>query len=770
MIRYAVFAAFSLLIIGCDQQIPAIEKTVANTQNSTSRAVASSGKPAEYVGTEQCQTCHFSEHQDWLQSDHHKAMMTMESSHVLGNFSAPPLKHHQQQTYFSNQNNQYQIKTDQNTPAAADLGLTYTFGVFPLQQYLTPLPDGRLQSLPFAWDSRNKTAGGQRWFHLYKDEKIVPGDVLHWRSPSHNANHMCIECHTTDFAKNYDSEKNRYQSTWKEIGVGCESCHGAGSKHIAWAQNQNKIQDDNKGWDIKLTSGAPDLWQHQTETAVAFRKQPGDLVQVERCAQCHSRRSRINNNNNEAFLLDAFLPTLLDETLYHPDGQIQDEVYEYGSFLQSKMADKGVTCSNCHNPHSGKIKIAGNGLCLQCHNASYDTPQHTMHPPGTTGGFCVDCHMPTTTYMTVDARRDHSMRIPRPDLSSNLDTPNACNNCHTDKTSQWATKKLEEHAGDSWKKPHYGEVLAQARLAKPASYDALIGLINNKQQPAIVRATAISLLINFPTRNFQPMLADILGDKEVLIRLGGLRTAEAIPPEQQQILIPLLQDQQRAIRIEAARLLAGNPAVTGNPNFIHARQEYIDSQQINADRAPALINLAGLAIREQRIQEAEKLLQTALKLEPYYIPASINLADLYRMTGREQEGKKVITTALNIVPDNAELNMSYALWLVREKQIEQAIPLLRKAAQSSSNPHIGYVYAIALAQTGSISEALMELDKAAALPTYNRDVQLARIDFALQQKNLPRAKLALSQWQLLDPQDPAITEWKNILDSIPASR
>ncbi|HSC74914.1 MAG TPA: multiheme c-type cytochrome [Pseudomonadales bacterium] len=759
MIRYALFIALSLCMIGCDKAVSPTGKTTPGNNQSTSHQLANQdNKQAQYVGSEQCQTCHLSELKDWLQSDHHKAMMTMDSSHVLGNFSAPPLKHHQQQTSFSYRNNQYQIATDQNTSSAAILELAYTFGIFPLQQYLTTLPDGRIQSLPFAWDSRAEAAGGQRWFHLYNDEKIVPGDVLHWRSPSHNANHMCIECHTTDFAKNYDSKNNSYQSTWKEIGVGCESCHGAGSKHIEWARDSNKPQDSKKGWQIKMTSGSQDLWQHQTETAKAFRKQSGDLVQVERCAQCHSRRSRINTSNNEEFLMDAFLPSLLDETLYYPDGQIQDEVYEYGSFLQSKMANKGVTCSNCHNPHSGKIKIEGNGLCLQCHNASYDNPQHTMHKPDTKGSFCVDCHMPATTYMTIDARRDHSMRIPRPDLSVKLETPNACNKCHTDKSAQWATEKTEEHAGIDWKKSHYGEILAQARLATPSSYNALVELIHDKQQPVIVRATAISLLSNFPTRNFQPMLTDLLGDTEVLIRLGSLRTAEIIPPEQQDILIPLLQDQQRAIRIEAARLLAGNPAAKDNPDFIHARQEYIDSQNINADRAPALVNLASFAMHEKRLRDAEEYLLSAIKLEPYYIPASLNLADLYRGTNREDQAEKILLATLQIAPDNAEVNMSYALWLVRAKQMDNAIKYLKKAAASGNNPHFNYIYALALNQQGKALDALQELDRTAAMPAYNRDVHIARIEFATRINRNDLVKKYLDEWQKLDPDDPTLLQ------------
>ena len=758
MIRYTVFLALLLSVVGCDKQAAPFEKSGSGSENPSKQINNPANKITQYVGSEQCQTCHIPEHQDWSASDHHKAMMTMEPSHVLGNFSAAPLGHHGQQTHFSDQASGYQISTDQQTSSAATVDLAYTFGVFPLQQYLTALPDGRLQSLPFAWDSRADTAGGQRWFHLYDNENIIPGDVLHWRSPSHNANHMCIECHTTNFAKNYDTKTNTYQSSWKEIGVGCESCHGPGSKHIEWTQSPDKKTDSKKGWDIQLTSGSLQLWQHQTETTKAKRTEPGNLVQVERCAQCHSRRSRIHTGNNEQFFMDAFLPSLLDESLYYPDGQIQDEVYEYGSFLQSKMADKGVTCSNCHNPHSGKTKIQGNGLCLQCHNSNLDSPQHTMHQPSTKGSYCVDCHMPTTNYMTVDARRDHSMRIPRPDLSERLGTPNACNSCHADKSSQWATEQIDKQKSINWKVPHYGETLASARLAQPSSYNALIELINDAQQPAIVRATAINLLVNFPTRDYQANLADKLGNADVLIRLGTLRAAETMTPEQQQILVPLLQDEQRAIRIEAARLLAGNPVVKDNSDFTRARQEYTDSQQINADRAPALTNLAGLAVKEERLTDAEALLLSALKLEPYYIPASMNLADLYRATHREKEAAEIILAALKTQQDSPDLNMAYALWLVRDKKLDGAIQYLATAAASGNSPHFSYVYALALSQQGKTSEALRELDRAAAMPVYDRNIHIARIDLARQIKRDDLAEKYLHEWRNLDPEDPAFSQ------------
>lgn len=748
MPRFAVYPTLLLCFLtGCGK-----------SETPISPPITHAAKPATYVGSASCQSCHQTEQQQWLNSDHHKAMMLATPENVVGNFSAPPLKHHQQETSFSKVGDQYRISTDQGTRSATTLNLQYTFGIFPLQQYLTALPGGRWQSLPFAWDARPTTQGGQHWFHLYAEESIVPGDVLHWRSPSHNANHMCIECHSTDFQKNYDPIKNTFQSTWTEIGVGCESCHGPGSNHLAWAKNPSDTLYQNKGWDIALTSGSPALWKPQTTTAIPTRTEPSNTTQIERCAQCHSRRSRIDTRNDKEKFLDAFMPTLLDETLYFPDGQIQDEVYEYGSFLQSKMAMHGVTCSNCHNPHSDKIKIAGNGLCLQCHSAEHDAPQHTMHATGTQGSFCVDCHMPTRTYMTVDARRDHSFRIPRPDLSATLNTPNACTNCHTNKTNAWATEAIEKHAGTAWKTPHYGSVIAQARLGKPTAYDALVQLIQDKTQASIVRATALGLLSRFPTRNALNLIQQALRDPDDLIRLGALRATEILPPEQQSVLLPLLDDAVRAVRIEAARQLAGNTITQGNTRFNKARQEYIDSQTIDADRAAALTNLAGLAIREQRMQEAEKLLLTAIEREPYYIPASINLADLYRMLKQETDAERVLKNAMQRVPGNADLMVSYALWLVRSGNINEAVKQLKLATPHSDDPHLLYLYALALNQLGKSDEAFAVLDKAAALPVYNRDVQLARFNMALDSKQYKRAEKYLQAWQLLDPQDPAVLE------------
>jgi predicted CXXCH cytochrome family protein len=707
---------------------------------------------ANYVGSNTCKLCHLNTYNDWLTSNHHKAMALATPETVLGQFPAE-LKHHEQITQLAHQGAHFLVHTDQTSPQAAELQLKYTFGLFPLQQYLVEQPNGVLQSLPFAWDSRPANTGGQKWFHLYADENIFPGDALHWRANSHNANHMCIECHTTAFDKGAQPNGQGFTSTWQETGVGCESCHGPGSNHLAWNSSPNKEQFENKGWAIRMTSGSPSLWQAQHAEQPPRRTEAGDALQVERCAQCHSRRARIDPANDKAAFLDAFLPSLLEPGLYYPDGQIHEEVFEYGSFLQSRMHAAGVTCSNCHNPHNGKLKIEGNGLCLQCHQADYDSEKHTRHPVGTAGSACVDCHMPSTTYMQVDARRDHSFRIPRPDLTHTLNVPDACQQCHTGKEYDRVTATLPKTTSNTGQPPHYGELFLRAQRNDPAVFDALTALLRDPHQAAMVRATAASLLTRFPTRNVLPELERALGSDEALVRLGALQACDALAPEQRQLVAPLLRDRLKAVRIEAARLISAMPEAAKQPGYKEALAEYENSQWINRDRAPALVSLALLAMQEQRWQEAENYLKEAIQKEPWFVPASVNLADLLRSQQRDIEGGAILEAALKQAKNQPDLNLSYGLWLVRQKQTGSALIHLETASRNSENPQHHYIYAVALEQAGKRTEARAVLDQAATRLAWDREIQMARVEYAIQSGDTKSAQKYVQEWVNRDKED-----------------
>lgn len=419
-----------------------------------------------YVGSNTCGSCHNSEFKDWQQSHHWHAMEVASEKSVLGDFNNAEFTYNGITSRFYKRDGRFFVKTDNAQGLLEEFEITYTFGFEPLQQYLIDFPDGRKQVLSIIWDTRPKQEGGQRWYHLYPgDESLSHGDTapldpissedpLHWTGSFFNWNSRCASCHSTELQKNYDSKTNTYNTDWLEINVGCESCHGKGSTHTNWAKQGASSTDKHKGWAISLADQG--IWSavekltksDKTYTPTLKRSGPHAIKQQQVCANCHSRRSELQQADVTKAYNDTNKLRLLETPLYHSDGQILDEVYVYGSFLQSKMHKEGVTCSNCHNPHSLELKVGtpldSNPVCAQCHNTdTFDTPEHHHHPKGSQGAQCVNCHMPETTYMGVDPRRDHSLRIPRPDLSDTLNSPNACVQCHSDQSNSWASKAVD---------------------------------------------------------------------------------------------------------------------------------------------------------------------------------------------------------------------------------------------------------------------------------------------------------------------------------------
>jgi hypothetical protein len=232
-----------------------------------------------------------------------------------------------------------------------------------------------------------------------------------------------------------------------------------------------------------------------------------------------------------------------------------DEVYVYGSFVQSKMYRAGVRCSDCHDPHSLELKAPGNAVCSGCHLPSaYDTPEHHHHVESSTGAQCVECHMPATTYMVVDPRRDHSMRIPSPQLTEELGVPNACNGCHVDEPVSWSIAAVEQwYDSEREVPPHFAQALEAGRNGEPGAGDLLSELAADSAESGIVRATALGLPgrdVSFET--FEAIQASAL-DPDPMVRLGALSALEAVPPDGRlQVAFRMLRDPVRAVRIEAA--------------------------------------------------------------------------------------------------------------------------------------------------------------------------------------------------------------------------
>ncbi len=730
---------------------------------------------AEFVGSAACAACHKTEYHEWLASHHAAAMQRATARTVLGKFDGATFRKGDIESVFFRRDGKFFVRTVGPNGAPADFEIKYTFGVYPLQQYLIALPGGRLQAFGIAWDSRPKAQNGQRWFDLYPKRALAPGDPLYWTGIDQNWNYQCAWCHSTDLRKNYDPAKNTFATHWSEISVGCEACHGPASRHIAWAKKESGVspaEKKNHGFSVRLDQRVDAKWRLDG-AATAFRSPPATKNTEELvCAGCHARRSQFADSPLAALrFYDAFNPSTLARGVYYPDGQQLEEDYNFASFAQSRMHAHGVTCSDCHNPHSGKLRLPGNKVCGQCHNAKvFDTSSHTHHPPGSAGAQCAACHMPTTTYMGVDARQDHSIRIPRPDRTIALGVPNACNQCHKDKDAAWAVAALKSwHADDKPGAQTFAEAFALADSDGPGARAALIRVAQDESQSAIARASALHRLRNFISPDAIALAARMTKSKEPMIRAASVEVlANADPKTKARTLAPLLRDPTRLVRMQAARAIAGDgeraltPADLGP--FEKALAEYVAGQMFNAERPESHFNLGSLDLARGRVDSARAQFEKTLNLDKTFSPAAIMLAEIARRGGDEAAAEKILTKALADNPNSAPLYHALGLSLIRQKRLPEALAKLKEANRlAPDDARFAYVYAVALHDTGAPAKATEVLRAALARHPNDRSILTALASYDAQAGQFDAAFGYAQRLVTLEPDDARLRRFEEML-------
>jgi len=613
---------------------------------------AAKAEPLSYVGSEGCTDCHREETARW-QGSHHALAWTMPGSDtVLGDFNDSEFAHDGTLSRFRTKDGIYYIEVTENDGSTTEYPVHSVAGIAPLQQYLLETEPGRQQSYGVVWDTEQG-----RWFHLYPDQHLPPGDGLHWSGPYKTWNARCAECHATGYKRNFGARTGTYASTQAEIGVGCEACHGPGSAHQTWADGQGAMAGD-----------PPDLDAFGFPSAV---KENG----IEQCASCHSRRESLLGGNPMpgTAIHDAYTLALLRPGLYHADGQILDEVYVYGSFLQSKMYARGVGCMNCHDPHDAGLKATGNAICTQCHStegnpefatlnkALYDSPDHTHHDKGSEGALCKSCHMIERTYMGVDGRRDHSFRIPRPDLGAETGGPDACTDCHSDQTQDWAAVQIENWFPQPDNRgPHYGQILAQGRVAPDQAANDLLTLALDEAQPGIVRATALYLMQPVVSPELATTTAPLLGHSDPLIR-GNAASIQRGTDVATRLtrLMPLLSDPMRAVRIAAAKQLLDTPPEQLAPSqramLGAAMGDWQKSMANKLDFPETHLVMGGTALTTRNFAAALRAFSEVVRLDPQRAEAWVMLVRLSHAIEGPEAARQVLRRALEKVPDDPAL-------------------------------------------------------------------------------------------------------------------
>ncbi|GBL05364.1 cytochrome c3 family protein [Glaciecola sp. KUL10] len=692
-----------------------------------------------------CIACHQSQTKHWQMSDHAKAMSLPNKNTVLGDFNNRSAKHFQQAAFFFIQDNQYKATIkDSDDDEGETFTVKYTFGHDPLQQYLVETKAGRLHVLPFAWDTRAINVGGQRWYHLYTHE-VTQQDRLHWRQPLQNWNGMCADCHSDELERNYKPLEDTFDTRFSGINVGCISCHGSdpdswGSDHPVKGNGLTNAKEESSMVQTSVEEQKAGYWRLQEgKSTVSWTGAKRDNAFMDTCFACHSLRTPLTDGfkANTPFL-DNFSPQFITPPAYHADGQIKEEVYVFGSFLQSKMYNEGVNCLDCHDPHTMKLKVEGNGLCLQCHvSDTFDTPKHHRHPINTEGAKCVNCHMPDEIYMGVDARRDHSFKIPRPDLSEKFDTPNACMDCHEEKSNKWAATVLENWYGKPDELSRNRSNLLKLRHGQGLNLQDHLLIAYDNSIEVINRASAIEMLRQSTEGLLASNLEAFISDTNDLIRLAAARVGDLVPETQRvSLLSPLLNDNKRAIRVEAARhLVSLNLATTDTEIFKQAFEELIEALDNSAWRGEGKVNLSNIWIQTGEQDKAKRELEASTKLDPFFPTAYVNLADIYRTQVKEELVADILEKGIQNNSKSADVAYAYGLHKVRQKELKKAIALFAKSMKLAPNNSIfAYTYILALDGLGQPKQAMRELK--ALMSKYTHDNQnLVQLGLYLAQKN-----------------------------------
>lgn len=619
-----------------------------------------------FLGDEACKKCHVDAFKDWEGSHHDKAMEIATDSTVLGDFNDVKFTSQGVTSHFFKKNSEFYVNTEGPDGKYHDYKIEYTFGITPLQQYIVKFPDGHYQCLRTAWDTKKNI-----WYDLYPDFKVVHSEWLHWSRGGLNWNTMCSDCHSTNVRKNYDFETHSYDTKYALINVSCEACHGPGKDHVEQA---NKLGGEYKFTnDLKMTKATS----------------PKDLV--DDCARCHMRREQVSEFYNfEGSMLDHYFPQLIVENIYHPDGQILDEDYVYGSFVQSKMYHNNVTCTDCHNPHSTKLKFEGNALCIQCHvPEKYDTPTHHRHSMNTDSSQCINCHMTGKYYMGNDFRRDHSFRIPRPDLSVKYNTPNACTQCHTDKSNEWALENFIKLYGEP-KQNHFSDLLAPGLRGDEHGLEDLIKLASDNSYPEIARASAVRGISNYMNPNSIDDMLKFLKDDSPLVKaatldvLGTMQTNDYI-----NYFLPLLKDPKRSVRVKAFFAIG-----TLNENQVpkeyaevykKVKKEFEINLNVTSDFVGGRIRKADYELKKGNLVGAIKGYESALEIDNINNLVRTNLANLYYRNSQFEKAEAAFKTIIKQEPTYGETYYSYALLLAELNRTDDAIKQLLLAVKHMPN-------------------------------------------------------------------------------------
>ena len=660
-----------------------LSEIATETEDYTDLHTYLNSLPGQNAVSVKCMECHQDIHHHWQNSQHGQANRLISMALDSEPFTAKGLTTSSEKWNFTTDDGK-PIVSANDSPHHAGMAI----GVEPLIQYLVAAEGGRWQTPNAAWDPKHK-----EWFDVFNDDIRTSEDWGHWSGRGMTWNTQCAFCHMTDFKKNYDIPTDTYKSKWKEMGIGCTQCHG----------DHTEKPDAKTGCLIDIAKSQKIKKDHPQLT-------------LENCASCHSRRGEFNDDFHHGKKYgDHYqlqLPT--QPHLYYPDGQIKDEVYVWTSFKLSNMGHKGVSCMDCHDPHTTKLKmpVANNTLCMSCHAGGsngrvsgaivIDPATHTHHGVDSKGSSCIECHMTHTTYMGRDPRRDHGFHVPDPQMTKELGIPNACNKCHDDQDTDWAINWTNKWFGEKMHSPERKRQRARTRAIAGAfngqqeSIDALLAAYSNEPNPTW-QATLMQIMQAWATDpRVQRIAREGVSSKESLLRASSCMVLE-FSNDNDPWLRPMLQDPVKEVRMAASWAMRTRLALDSK-----VRLELERSLAFAADQPAGAMRTAQLAIDAGQLDKAERWMARAISLDSTSPAARV----------------------------------SYAVLLGQQNKPDKALAQLQKADQlEPTNPHYSYLMALTYSELGQKGKTEEMLKKAIQLdPSHDRSHYNLGLLYAGQEK------------------------------------
>ena len=704
-----------------------------------------------FVGDQTCQSCHAAEWEQWKGSHHDYAIGEADDEHVRGNFDDAVFSDGQDSYRFYREGDEYMVDIIGSDDETESHRIDYTFGWEPLQQYLIDIGQGKVQALHIAWDTQKST-----WYSLQPDQDYADDDWMHWTGGAMNWNTMCADCHSTNLRQNYIAEADSFNTSWDVIDVSCEACHGPGGDHVEFVSSPegDEASSDRIREDLNLT------------------RTTSQIDEINTCAPCHSLRQKLTDDYIQGDpYLDHYDPSLPRPETHFADGQILEEVYVFGSFLQSKMYTEGVTCSDCHDPHSQQLRLPliNNQLCMSCHEPEYNTADHHFHESNTESSQCINCHMTGRTYMGNDYRRDHSFRVPRPDQSKQFGTPNACNDCHGNRSSGWAADAVEQWYGPD-RPNHFSDKLLKADAEQRSGDIGLRELIEDTSQPEIIRATAVWYTGRYPGNDAVDILRDAIESDSPMVRTTAAKALESFLPDSRlSLLEKLLSDSVRSVRLAAAQQLAEfaihDVAENNRDHFENAMQEYRTYLNVNQYFPQGQMNRGQFFEKQGQTEQAIAAYRDALKRDSYFNPARINLAYLYNGIGDNDRAEDLLRTVIEQEPRFGEAYYSLALLLAEESRMSEAIDYFEQASELlTNNSRVFYNLAIAHQTVGNPIQAEAAYKRAIELNKENGDFRYGLVTLYMQQEQYEKALHQAEELNRRSPNNPQLRQLVRMIE------